>query len=133
MCNKLQKKIFSVLALPFAFSIFMMSAGVTPLKAAEEADTASATPAVTVNHNGGSKTITHTPARTGGNKAAARTSGHSGANKSAVHASGRNGGSKATTHAARSGQAKPRAAGTHSGDKTHTQQKNTAPRKATHQ
>ncbi len=122
MCNKLQKKIFSVLALPFAFSIFMMSAGVTPAKAAEEAGSATTEPpAVTVNHNDATKSAAH--------------AGRNGGNKTTTHASGRNGDTKSTTHASatRSGQAKPRAAGTHTGDKTHTQQKNTAPRKATHQ
>ncbi len=143
MCNKLQKKIFTALALPFAFSIFMMSA-MSPAKAAEETGSVTTdTPAVTANHNagskspthagrnGGNKTTTHTSGRNGGSKAATHASGRNGGDKSAVHASGRSGGSKATTHAARSGQTKPRAAGAHTGDKTHTQQKNTAPQKAT--
>ena len=117
MCNKLQKKIFTALALPFAFSIFMMSA-MTPAKAAEETGSVTTDPpAVTANHSAGSKSPTH--------------AGRNGGNKTTTHASGRSGGSKATTHAARSGQTKPRAAGAHTGDKTHTQQKNTAPQKAT--
>lgn len=147
MCNKLQKKIFTVLALPFAFSIFMMSAGMTPAKAAEEAGTVTTdTPAVTANHNGGSKSVSHTPARSGGskttthtsvrnggNKSSPQASGRNGGDKNAVHASGRNSGSKTAVHAPRSGQTKPRASGTHTGEKTHSQQKNPAPRKTTHQ
>ena len=132
MCNKLQKKIFTALALPFAFSIFMMSAGMTPAKAAEEAGSATTdTPAVTANHNGGTKSATHAGRNTG-SKTTTHTSGRNGGTKSAPHA-GRHGDNKTTTHAARSGQTKPRASGTHTGEKTHSQQKNTTPRKTTHQ
>jgi hypothetical protein len=112
MCNKLSLKTLTTMALPFAFSLFLLSTGATPTKAAEEAvTTTSDTPAVTANHSGSSKSASH-------------TSGHNGGNKSAVHASG----TKSTTHAsaARNGHAKPREAGAH-------QQKTSSHRKAPQQ